>query len=85
MIRKTLTLPAKSDDKALQSIADAISGWHIVFKVERTKNVIVWTQTVGYGSGAESLGAYLEGMFAAVRLLGHKGVIDVKTEFLEDK
>jgi len=83
-ITRTMTLPKGLVDQSYQDIRDTISAWHIIRKIERTGNVITWTQSIGYGAGAESLDAYVEGLTTAIRIMTKNKRLELKTTFEND-
>ena len=57
-----ITLPKGTPNESLQEIATRIKGWHIVRSVTVEGLSIKWEQSLGYGPGAESLSAFIEGL-----------------------
>jgi len=57
-----ITLPKGTPNESLQEITTRIKGWHIVRSVTVEGLSIKWEQSLGYGPGAESLSAFVEGL-----------------------
>ena len=60
-MKRTLTLPKGTSERLIQELASKIQAWHIVTKVDYIGCAVTWEQSQGYGPGAESLSAFVEG------------------------
>ena len=57
-----ITFPKGTSIETLSEVRDRITGWHIVREVTIDGLTIRWEQSLGYGPGAESLSAFVEGL-----------------------
>ena len=70
-----LTLPKGTPNETLQEIAMKVSSWHIVRSVTVEGLSIKWEQSHGYGPGAESLSAFVEGLMLGYSIAQPKKLI----------
>ena len=61
-MKRYITLPKGTPNESLQEIAMKIESWHIVRSVTVNGLSIKWEQSLGYGPGAESLSAFVDGL-----------------------
>ena len=61
-MKRYITLPKGTSNESLQEIAMKVESWHIVRSVTVEGLSIKWEQSLGYGPGAESLSAFIEGL-----------------------
>jgi len=61
-MKSYLTFPKGTPESAVKETASRISEWHIVRGVTTENLTIKWEQSLGYGPGAESLSAFVEGI-----------------------
>jgi hypothetical protein len=61
-MKRYITFPKGTAAETLSDVRGRIAGWHIVRGVTLEGLTIQWEQSLGYGPGAESLSAFVEGL-----------------------
>lgn len=61
-MNRYIAFPKGTSTETLSEVQSHVAGWHIVRKVTIDGLSIKWEQSLGYGPGAESLSAFIEGL-----------------------
>lgn len=61
-MKSYIAFPKGTSTEILSDVRNRITGWHIVREVTIEGLSIKWEQSLGYGPGAESLSAFVEGL-----------------------